>query len=234
MPIKKTDMRQPEISIILPALNEEGSIGKVIDEIPRQELEQRGYKVNILVVDGNSTDRTRQIAEDKDAEVIIVHKRGKGRAVRIAFEHIKSDLIFMLDADYTYPAIYILDMVDLLEQGYSVVIGSRLRGKREKGGMSCLNVVGNYLLTLLANMLYRERISDLCTGYWGLRREVIPNLHLISNGFNLEAELFIQVARKGYEIAEVPIHYRRRSTPSKLNSVRDGLKIGWTLITGRF
>ncbi len=227
-------MNRPEISIILPALNEEGTVGKVIDEVPKQALEQRGYNVKVLVVDGNSVDRTRQIARDKSAEVIIEPREGKGRAMRTAFDHVKADFIFMLDADYTYSPAYISDMLDFLEQDYSVVIGSRLKGKREKGGMSWLNVAGNYLLTSMANVLYWARISDLCTGYWGLRGEIIPDLHLMADGFNFEAELFIQIARKGYKIAEVPIHYRRRSTPSKLNSFIDGLKIGWTLITTRF
>lgn len=220
--------------IILPALNEEEAIGKVIDEIPKEVLEERGFNVRILVADGNSRDRTRQIAQDKGAEVIIESRRGKGRAMRTAFEQIKADYVFMLDADYTYPATYITQMLDILEQGYPVVIGSRLEGKIEKGGMSLLNLVGNHLLTFMANVLYSTRITDLCTGYWGWRGETIASLPLVSNGFTLEAELFITLARKGYKIAEVPIHYRRRTTPPKLKALRDGIRIGWALLTRRF
>lgn len=227
-------MSQLKVSIILPALNEEETIGKVIDEIPRQTLEGKGYDVSVLVVDGNSTDRTREIAEDKGAQVIIEPRKGKGRAMRTAFEQVKADFVFMLDADYTYPATYIPDMLDILQHGCPVVIGSRLKGKREEGAMSRLNVVGNHLLTLMANILYWTRISDLCTGYWGFRGEVIPDLRLSADGFDFEAELFTQVARKGYPIAEIPIYYRRRPTPAKLSSLKDGLKIGWKLITKRF
>lgn len=223
-----------KVSIILPTLNEEENIGKVIDEIRKQDLEKKGYDVGILVVDGNSVDGTRQIAEDKGAEVVIEPRKGKGRAMRTALKLADADFIFMLDADYTYPAGYIIEMLGLLQESCPVVIGSRLGGQIEQGSMSRLNVIGNNILTLMANLLYRTRISDLCTGYWGLRAEVIPNLNLLADGFDFEADLFTQVAKKGYHIGEVPIFYRRRQTPAKLNSIRDGLKIGWALITKKF
>ncbi len=227
-------MKQNKISIILPALNEEVTIGKVIDEIPRQALEREGYQVEILVVDGNSHDRTKEIAQGKGAQVITEPRRGKGRAMRTALEKVEADFIFMLDADFTYPATYITDMLKILREGHPVVLGSRLKGKREKGAISRLNVVGNFLLTLIANTLYRTKISDLCTGYWGLRGEVIPNLKLSANGFQIEAELFSQLSKMGYRIAEVPIYYRQRQGKAKLSSLKDGLKIGWMLVSRRF
>jgi len=227
-------VKKTSICVVLPALNEELTVGKVIDEIPRQALEREGYQVDILVVDGNSSDRTRQIAQEKGARVTVEPRQGKGRAVRTALGSVKADFIFILDADYTYPATYIPEMLKVLRQDYSVVIGSRLRGRWEKGAMRRLNMVGNFLLTLIANILYRTRISDLCTGYWGMRGEVIPELKLLADGFQLEAELFTQLAKKGYSIAEVPIYYRRREGKAKLSGLKDGLKIGWMLITRRF
>lgn len=227
-------MKKGSICIVLPALNEEPTVGKVIDEIPREALEKEGYQVDILVVDGNSSDRTRQIALAKGARVIIEPRQGKGRAVRTALGSVKADFIFMLDADYTYPATYIPEMLKILEQGSSVVIGSRLRGQWEKGAMRGLNVVGNFLLTWLANTLYRAKISDLCTGYWGMRGEVIPELKLLAEGFQLEAELFTQLAKKGYSIAEVPTYYRCREGKAKLSGLKDGSKICWMLIKRRF
>lgn len=226
-------MKERKILIIVPALNEEKTIGKVLDEIPRHVLENRGYDVKVLVADGNSRDNTRQIAREKGAEVIIESRRGKGRAMRTALERFGADYVFMLDADYTYPATYIPQMLEILERGYQVVVGSRLKGRIEKGGMSFLNLVGNYLLTFMANVLYSTRISDLCTGFWGWRGDVIASLPLVSDGFTFEAELFTRLARRGYSLAEIPIHYRRRTTPPKLRALRDGVKIGWTLITRR-
>ena len=227
-------MNLPKVCIIIPTINEAETIGRVIDEIPSQAMEEAGYEVEVMVIDGGSTDRTRQIAEERGARVVVEPRQGKGRAMRTALDIPRADFIFMLDGDYTYPPGYIAQMLELLRDTYPVVIGSRLRGQIEKGGMSRLNVIGNHLLTLMANILYGTRISDLCTGYWGLRGEVIPNLNLSADGFDFEAELFSQVAKKGYRIGEVPIYYRRRQTPAKLSSLRDGLKIGWALITRRF
>jgi len=227
-------MNGKTVCVILPALNEEETIGKVIQEIPRDVLEQKGYRVNVLVVDGNSTDLTREVAHDMGAEVIIEARPGKGRAMKTAFQHVRADFVVMLDADYTYPATHIPDLLSVLQQGYDVVIGSRLKGKRAKGSISYLNIIGNRLLTMMASLLYLTRISDLCTGYWAFKGEVISKLHLSAEGFNLEADLFAQVAKNGHSMGQVPIHYRRRSTPSKLGSIKAGLNIAKTLISERF
>ena len=230
---RKIGVSQPKILVILPTLNEEPTIGRVIDEIPRPALEQAGYEVQVLVVDGNSTDRTREIAQQKGASVIVEPRKGKGIAVTTALSSVDADFIFMLDADDTYPPGYIPDMLKLLTNHYAV-IGSRLKGRREKGAMSRLNLIGNRLLSLLATALYQRKISDVCTGFWGLRGEVVKGLNLRAKAFDLEAELFSQLTRKGYSIAELPIYYRRRATRPKLRPLRDGIRIGWALITKRF
>ncbi|MFC1938516.1 glycosyltransferase family 2 protein [Chloroflexota bacterium] len=217
----------------MPALNEELTIAKVIDEIPRQALREQGYRVDVVVVDNNSSDRTGQIARKKGVQVIFEPRKGKGRAVRAALNMVKADYVFMLDSDYTYPATYICDMLKLLQNDSPVVIGSRLNGHLETGAMSRLNFICNCLLTLMASILYRTRTTDLCTGYWGIRGDVIPNLRLSADGFQFEAELFTQLARRGYRIAQLPICYRRRASPPKLNSLKDGTRIGWELITNR-
>ncbi|MBA7473385.1 Undecaprenyl-phosphate 4-deoxy-4-formamido-L-arabinose transferase [subsurface metagenome] len=223
-----------EVSIIFPALNEEETIGKIIDEVPIEEIEGRGYRAEIIVVDNGSTDKTREIAEAKGARVITEPNRGKGRAMRTAFEAVSGDFVFMIDADFTYPATYVPRMLELLEGGYDVVLGSRLKGQREEGAMSRLNMVGNHLLALLANVLYGTGVSDPCTGYWGFRGEVPKSLKLDAVGFELEANMLAEIARQGYRIAELPILYRRRPNQAKLGSLKDGFKIGLTLIRKRF
>ena len=223
-----------EVSIIFPALNEEDTIGKIIDEVPMADMEGRGYRAEIIVVDNGSTDKTREIAEAKGARVITEPSRGKGRAIRTAFESVSGDFVFMIDADFTYPATYIPRMLELLEGGHDVVLGSRLKGQREQGAMSRLNLVGNHLLALLANLLYRTRVSDPCTGYWGFRGEVVKSLKLDAVGFELEANMIAEIARQGYRVTELPILYRRRPNQAKLGSLKDGFKIGQTLIRKRF
>jgi glycosyltransferase involved in cell wall biosynthesis len=90
-----------EVIVIFPALDEEETIAKVIDEVPVADLEKKGYRVQIVVVDNGSSDRTGEIAGSKGARVIVEPRRGKGRAIRTAFESVKGDFVFMLDADFT-------------------------------------------------------------------------------------------------------------------------------------
>ncbi len=226
-------MAKPKVTIILPALNEEKTIGKVIDEIPISDLEKAGYIIQVLVADGNSTDQTRKIAERKGADIVIEPRKGKGVAIKTALKSVDADYVFMIDADYTYPASYIPDMLTLLQE-YSVVMGSRMTGKREKGAMTRINTIGNYLLSLLATIVYQKRVSDVCTGCWGFQSKAIVGLDVKATGFELEARLFSRLARKGFSIAEIPIYYRKREGQAKLRPLRDGSRIAWTLIKRRF
>ena len=227
-------MKQKSIVIIIPALNEERTIGKVIDEIPYNELNKSGCLVDVIVVDGKSSDRTVEIARRKGAQIIIEPLKGKSRALITAFKAVSADYIFFLDADYTYPATYIPEMLELLEKGHPIVIGSRLRGKREKSAMQILNLVGNYLLTWMASLLYWSRTSDLCTGYWGLQGDIVKKLKLSGSGFQIEAELFTELAKNHYPLIDIPINYRKREGQAKIKCIRDGFKIGWLLISRRF
>ena len=218
----------------MPALNEEEVVGRVIDEIPIKELESKGYETEIIVVNNGSSDKTAEIAAAHGARVIEEPSRGKGRAIRTGFGAVSGDFVFMLDSDFTYPAGYITQMVELLDGGYDVVIGSRLNGSVEHGAMKRLNLVGNHLLAFLANLLYGTRVSDLCTGFWGFKVEVLRSLNIDAVGFELEANMLIEVAKRGYKIGEVPIQYRRRATASKLGSIKAGYGIGKMLVRKRF
>ena len=229
-----SDETPKKVCVIFPALNEEETIGKVIDEVPVPQLEESGYKVEVVVVDNGSSDKTRDIAEARGARVITEPSRGKGRAMQAAFKSVEADYIFMLDADFTYPSTYIPDTLELLKDKYDVVLGSRLKGNMEDGAMSRLNLVGNRLLASLANLLYRGSVSDMCTGYWGFRGEVVKNLNIDAIGFELEANMLIEATKKGYRIGELPIHYRRRGTPTKLHALKAGFRIARTLIRKRF
>lgn len=230
----EVSLTKKKVSVVFPALNEEETIGMVIDEVPVRKLEERGYDVEIIVVDNGSTDNTSSIAEQFGAIVVSEETRGKGHAMRTGFKCATGDFIFMLDADYTYPATYLPPMVDMLELRLDVVLGSRMKGDREEGSVSKLNMVGNVLLAALATVLYRKKVSDVCTGSWGFRKNIVDRLQMEAKGFELEAIMFTQVAKMGCRIGEIPIHYRRRPNRAKLNSFRDGLKIARTLLVKRF
>jgi dolichol-phosphate mannosyltransferase len=120
-----------------------------------------------------------------------------------------------------------------LLQANDVIIGSRLKGTIEPGAMTRLNVVGNVLLSRLAQTLFDAPISDVCTGFWGYRSAAIQRLELAARGFEIEADMFVECVRKGLRIAELPITYRARVDQPKLSSLRDGVKIGLFLCRRR-
>lgn len=227
-------MDKPKVAIIFPAYNEEQSIGSVIREVPVEELKRQGYCVEIIVVDNNSTDRTRLIAEQHKTTVLTESRQGKGNAINTAFKYVNADYIFMLDADNTYPPRYIPDMVKLLHKT-QVVIGSRIKGSRERGALTQFTLVGNIIISLAATLIFQKRISDVCSGYWGFRGYVVKELKINVSRFELEAKIFCTVAKRGFSISELPIHYRRRAGGStKLNPLGDGIKIILTLLRERF
>jgi len=227
-------LQHSTVVVVIPALNEASTIGLVLDEIPFDQLAAMGCRTRAVVVDNGSSDATADVARDRGAEVIFEAQRGKGNAVRRAFKETRADYVVMLDGDATYPATHIPDMLKVLQDGHDVVIGSRLKGTCAPGSISRVNVIGNHLLTWMACLLFGKKTSDLCTGYWAFRGNVLPMLQLSACGFNLEAELFSEVARHGLRMGEVPIYYRRRPTPAKLRALRDGTRIARTLLRKRF
>lgn len=222
------------LTMLLPALNEEDGIGNVIDSIPRQEIENHGYKTRILVVDGHSTDRTMEIAKQKGASVVTQTGKGKGYAVRKGFEVSRSDFLIMMDADGTYPSGSILAFLDQLENGADIVMGSRFLGHVADGSMSNLNRAGNRMLSFIASSLYGQRTTDVCTGMWGFTREAIEKLRLNSAGFEIEAEMFAQASKASLSVNELPISYAVRSGEAKLGSFRCGMSIALKLLKKRF
>ena len=224
-----------KITILLPALNEEEAIGNVINLIPKNELEERGYNVEVLVVDGHSKDLTRDIASHKGAKVVLQKKEGKGDGIRTAFSIIDSDYVFMMDADDTYPPIYILKMISMLENGYDIIMGSRMIGYIHEGAMPLLNYLGNRILSFIASVIYEKKVSDVCTGMWGFQGNAISELIPSSNHFKVESELFALSTHNGFKIGEVPIEYRKRKGKSKLHisplkTLLIGLGIGISMV----
>jgi len=139
------------VAVVIPTLNEECSIGTVIDSVPVADLLKNGLEPAVYVIDGQSTDTTRGIAVEKGATVILAQP-GKGSAMQTAFNSITADYTIMVDGDDTYPIEMATEMVHQLLT-HDVVIGSRLRGTIEPGAMTKVNVVGNVLLSLLARAL---------------------------------------------------------------------------------
>jgi glycosyltransferase involved in cell wall biosynthesis len=217
----------PSVSVLLPTLNEEESIGSTIKEV-RAVIPD----AEIVVIDGLSTDRTVKIAKLLGARVLLEKRKGKAFAIKTAFREIVSDYAVMIDADLTYPVKDIPKFLSLLRD-YDVVIGSRFKGSFEDGSMPFINGVGNQMICLVATVLYLKPVSDVCTGMWAFRKSAYKAIDIRAHTFELECNLFAQSVKKGLRIAEVPINYARRGGISKVQ-LMDGIKDCIFLLKERF
>ena len=220
------------VTFVVPAKNEAPAIARTLRALPVRTLQAAGVRSEGLILDGNSHDGTREIAEGLGATVVPDREAGKGAAVRNARAQFRGDYVVMLDADGTYAPDAIPRLLAPLAWGEAdVVMGTR---DIQSGAMSNLNRVGNALLSLGASVLYGRPCPDLCTGLWGFQAAALNALPLTSRGFELEAEIFSLASRLGLRIASVPVDYLPRHGITKLSAARDGLRIGWCLVRSRF
>lgn len=218
--------------LVLPTLNEEQGLAFLLGEM----LQDQSYDdLDMLVVDGHSEDATVEVASLHGIKVVQQRGQGKGAAFRTAIEVFLAgpwDALAMIDADGSYPPASVLAMLMLLED-HPVVVGDRLSGALEKGAMSRLNLLGNHLLSACASLLHGATASDVCSGCWVMRRDVVEDLRLNSVGFEIEAELFSSLIGAGYRPHWVPIPYRTRHGEAKLISMFDGVRILRKLLVRR-
>jgi len=219
-----------EISVIIPTMNEEESIGQVIDSV-RQALS--GIEHEILVVDTNSKDRTREIARQKGALVIEEPRRGYGRAYKTGFERSRGRVIATLDADCTYPAEDIPALYKMLDEKVLDFITTNRFAELEEGAMTAKHRLGNFALTFTSNLFFGVRIKDSQSGMWVFRRDILDRLVLTDDGMPMSEEIKIEAFRKVRSL-EVPIVYRRRVGEVKLSSWKDGWKNMKFLFKKRF
>ena len=207
-----------QVTVVLPTLNEEAAIGRIIDDLRRE-----GYR-NILVVDGYSTDNTVNIARERGVKVVYQRGVGKAAAIRTAIDLVDTPFIAVIDADYTYD---VRDIEQLLSHAseHDEVIGFR----RDRYNIPPLHRLGNRIISTALTLLIGCRLSDPCSGMYVLKTNSARNLELTSGGFAIEAEIAAQLSSLG-RVAEVPISYRRRIGSRKLQSWRDGFNILATVL----
>ncbi len=203
------------VTIVIPTLNEQEAIGKVLDE-----LFSLGLK-NILVVDGYSSDRTLDTVKNYPISVFFQHGKGKTGALKTAFEKVKTPYMILMDGDFTYDPSCINRFLEHM-QSYDQIIGAR--NLDDKKNISVLHKLGNKIITKTFNALMGTNLSDLCSGMYALRTESAKDLDLSSTGFDVEAEIAAQIASSG-RITEVPINYRQRIGQQKLSTWKHGFKI---------
>jgi glycosyltransferase involved in cell wall biosynthesis len=217
------DGSPPSVLVIMAALNEEEGIGPSLAEL-RKVLEDPA----VFVVDGNSEDKTVEIAKDMGAEVLFQKGSGKGLAIAQAIRHVDSNFKYAVftDADFTYPAKYLPEMIRVLEKNPEVgmVTGNRFNHMLTAAAMKNPFYVGNRFLAFAQRILNGVDLNDPLTGMRVVRWNILKGWKPRSKGFDIEAELNHRVERRGYQIVEVSIPYRARLGQKKLK-LRHGLSV---------
>ena len=224
-----------ELMILLPVLNEEDGLETVLQAIPHQSLRELGWSPSIVIVDGNSSDNSREIGEKAGCVVLVQPTKGKGEGIRVGFEYaIKNDYdaVVMFDADRTYHPDDMLKMLPLLGKG-QIIVGNRLTNQMHPHAMTAQNWIGNHLLTWSAVMLFGLEIHDVCSGYWVFDKAAISKMNLNSMDFEIEAEMYAECAVANIQLCNYPIQYQPRIGEPKLGSIRDGSSILKKLIIRR-
>ncbi|MAE43030.1 glycosyl transferase [Candidatus Woesearchaeota archaeon] len=228
-----------KISIIIPVYNEEKNILNVIGKVKKANT--KNIKKEIIIVDDFSKDNTRKtLSKIKGNNLgIFFHKKnkGKGSAIRTGLKHITGSIILIQDADMEYdPKEYPLLLEPILKNEAKVVYGSRLEAIRKNlKNMYKLHYLGNMFLTLMTNLLYGSKITDMETGYKVFRKEVIRDMKLNAKRFDFEPEITAKILKKRYKIREVPINFvGRKFNEGKKITWRDGIKALFYLIKYRF
>jgi hypothetical protein len=213
------------VTVVIPTLNEEEAIVQTIRSIPNDGWCQ---KLDFLVVDGNSSDRTRELAEKEGATVFVEKRKGYGRAYRTGFAVAPGSIIVTLDADLTYPGEEVPGLVRrLIEENLKFITCDRLR-LAEKGSMSGIHGFGNWALSFTARMLFWYGIHDSQSGMWCFRKEILedPKMRPTNDGMPLSEEMKINARRRfsRKEAIEVSVPYRPRVGLAEINTWGDGWK----------
>ena len=211
-----------EVSVVIPSLNEEKTIGVCIEKV-KKVFEEYNIKGEIIVAD-NSTDRTPEIARSLGAKVVTPDKRGYGYAYLYGFRYAKGKYIVIGDADNTYDFLEMPKLLEPLKKGEAdLVIGSRFRGQILDGAMPWLHkYIGNPVLTWFLNFFFKAGVSDAHSGFRAFTREALEKMKLRCHGMEFASEMIIRAVWAGLRIKEVPITYYPRQAESKLHSFRDG------------
>ena len=211
-----------KLSIIIPCFNEEGTIKEIIEKI----TSLKDIEKEIIVIDDNSTDKSKSILQndlkDKIDQLILNDQNyGKGYSIRQGINKASGDIILIQDADLEYDPIDYYKLLKPIKKGLAdVVYGSRFLGGEERRVLYFWHTIGNKFLTFLSNMLSNLNLTDVEVGYKVFKSEVIKNIILKENRFGFEPEITAKIAKKNLKIYEVSINYFGRT-------YSEGKKITW-------
>ena len=212
-----------KIAVLIPCYNESKTIAKVVGDFKKQLPE-----ADIYVYDNNSTDNTADIARQAGAIVRYEQRQGKGNVVRRMLADIEADCYLLVDGDDTYPSDNAKEMCDIvLNEHYDMVIGDRLSSTYFQENKRPFHDYGNRFVRYAINQIFHSDIKDIMTGYRALSRHLVMSVPLLSEGFEIETELTINVLDNQLRIKQIPVEYRDRpiGSTSKLSTFKDGIKI---------
>jgi len=216
------------ITVIIPCLNEEQGIRRVLERMPE-------FVDEVIVVDNNSTDRTHDVAAGMGAKVIREEVRGYGRSYKRGFACASSDVIVTLDGDHSYPVdalSYLLEAFLHLEVDF---LNASRFPVRDRNAMSLKHWIGNLILSLAMSVLYFRWVRDSQSGMWVFRRSILCQMKLVSDGMAFSEEIKIEALKSPkVRFGEISIMYTSRLGEIKLNHWRDGIQNLWFLVKKRF
>ncbi|RMG29304.1 MAG: glycosyltransferase family 2 protein [Bacteroidetes bacterium] len=233
--MEESNTRRPVIQVIIPAYNEEASIGKVLADLPREVVGE------VIVVSNASTDATEERAAEAGATVLREERKGYGYACLKGLDYIaqkppqeQPEIVVFLDGDYSDYPDQLPELVQpIISEGYDLVIGSRALGQRQRGSMQPQQVFGNWLATTLIRWLYGLRFTDLGP-FRAIRYDRLLEIDMQDKTFGWTVEMQVKAAKMKMKCTEVPVRYRQRIGVSKVTgtlygTVMAGYKILWTI-----
>jgi glycosyltransferase involved in cell wall biosynthesis len=233
--ITREVLEQPQlsVSVIIPTINEEEGISPTLSELSLTALKELGCSCEIIVVDGGSTDRTRERAELFGARIIHEPRKGYGRAYKTGFNAGTGDILVAFDGDHTYPAFVVSELIEtMIREDWDFITTNRL-AKLDPGAMTPIHKLGNWILSTAVRLLFSVMLKDSQSGMWVIKKSALERIMPSSNGMAFSQEIKIRAFRSCKSV-EIPVQYRRRKGNPKIRTVLDGFRNLLHLIRLRF
>jgi len=213
---------KPDVSVVLPCLNEEATIGECIKNI-KNIFKKENINGEIIVSDNGSVDNSVKIAKSMDVKVVYQPLKGYGAAYLKGIHEARGKFIVMGDSDATYNFLEIPLLLKPLKEGYDFVIGNRFKGIIKKDAMPWVHrYIGNPFLSGLVNLFFKTNFSDVHCGFRAFTKEAFEKMNLKTTGMEFASEMVVSASKNRLKICEVPISYNTRRGKSKLKSFSDG------------
>jgi glycosyltransferase involved in cell wall biosynthesis len=217
------------VSVVIPTLNEAGNILETVTTIHKEIA----YPKEIIVVDGNSTDGTKEIVKDTNfCKLIVEPRRGYGLALRTGIKHAKGDVVVIVDGDGTYDVKHINLLIDaLIRNDAKLCQATRMYDLRKAMGFT--NFVANKIITFCFDFFYSQFLSDTQSGFRAISHSALEKVELHEDDMAFATEMLVQFAKKGFKMVEVPSAYRaRRYGRPKMRRIKSGIEIFTTMVKG--